>query len=79
MINVGSFIHTFMFLWMSYIYLYLCGFLWQYETLPNEAQTQPITTEDASPSEDTTSQISDVETDLFIGLPESRIRRLGNA
>ncbi|XP_010692327.2 MADS-box protein SOC1 [Beta vulgaris subsp. vulgaris] len=50
----------------------------KYETLPNEAQTQPIT-EDASPSEDTTSQISDVETDLFIGLPESRIRRLGNA
>lgn len=35
-------------------------------------------TEDASPSEDTISQISDVETDLFIGLPETRIKRLTN-
>ncbi|KAK9758015.1 hypothetical protein RND81_01G200900 [Saponaria officinalis] len=34
---------------------------------------------DTSPSEDTTSQISDVETDLFIGLPERRIKRLGSA
>lgn len=29
-----------------------------------------------TPSEDTNSQISEVETDLFIGLPESRIKRV---
>uniref|UniRef100_A0A803MQ32 Uncharacterized protein n=1 Tax=Chenopodium quinoa TaxID=63459 RepID=A0A803MQ32_CHEQI len=51
----------------------------KYETLPKESRSQPIIAEDASPSEDTISQISDVETDLFIGLPESRIRRLTNA
>ncbi|KAL2892311.1 MADS-box protein SOC1 [Bienertia sinuspersici] len=53
----------------------------KYETLPKEPQTQATTTvvaEDASPSEDTISQISDVETDLYIGLPEGRIRRLNN-
>ncbi|XP_021748345.1 MADS-box protein SOC1-like isoform X2 [Chenopodium quinoa] len=46
---------------------------------PKESRSQPIIAEDASPSEDTISQISDVETDLFIGLPETRIRRLTNA
>ncbi|KAJ8450166.1 hypothetical protein Cgig2_033360 [Carnegiea gigantea] len=38
-----------------------------------EPSNQP--TED-TPSEDTNSQISEVETDLFIGLPESRIKRV---
>nr|AZS27702.1 suppressor of overexpression of constans 1 [Selenicereus monacanthus] len=38
-----------------------------------ELSNQP--TED-TPSEDTNSQISEVETDLFIGLPESRIKRV---
>ncbi|KNA04248.1 hypothetical protein SOVF_201400 isoform A [Spinacia oleracea] len=51
----------------------------QYETVPKESNMQMILAEDASPSEDTISQISDVETDLFIGLPETRIRRLPNA
>ncbi|XP_021748343.1 MADS-box protein SOC1-like isoform X1 [Chenopodium quinoa] len=51
----------------------------KYETQPKESRSQPIIAEDASPSEDTISQISDVETDLFIGLPETRIRRLTNA
>ncbi|KNA04249.1 hypothetical protein SOVF_201400 isoform B [Spinacia oleracea] len=51
----------------------------KYETVPKESNMQMILAEDASPSEDTISQISDVETDLFIGLPETRIRRLPNA
>ncbi|CAO2834996.1 unnamed protein product [Amaranthus hypochondriacus] len=46
----------------------------KYEMLPKESIVG--NTEEASPSEDTISQISDVETDLFIGLPETRIKRL---
>ncbi|XP_074273071.1 MADS-box protein SOC1-like [Silene latifolia] len=50
----------------------------KYGVIPKETSVdKPM--EDTSPSEDTNSQISDVETDLFIGLPESRIKRICSA
>lgn len=49
----------------------------KYGSMPKESSSQPTAD---TPSEDTNSQISDdVETDLFIGLPESRFKRVTNA
>ncbi|KAL9234423.1 hypothetical protein vseg_009295 [Gypsophila vaccaria] len=49
----------------------------KYGVVPRESSTENQV-DDASPSEDNNSQISDVETDLFIGLPESRVKRVSN-
>lgn len=49
----------------------------KYGLLPKEPSYQPMAED--TPSEDTNSQISEVETDLFIGLPETRIKRVTNA
>ncbi|XP_074263234.1 MADS-box protein SOC1 [Silene latifolia] len=52
----------------------------KYVVVPKESSSSAVhQVEEASPSEDINSQISDVETDLFIGLPESRSKRLSNA
>ncbi|KAK9742887.1 hypothetical protein RND81_03G203300 [Saponaria officinalis] len=51
----------------------------KYGVLPRESSIIEHPTDEASPSEDNNSQISDVETDLFIGLPESRIKRVRTA
>nr|BAK24000.1 suppressor of overexpression of constans 1 [Gypsophila paniculata] len=51
----------------------------KYGVMPKEPSSVDKPTDDTSPSEDTASQISDVETDLFIGLPERRIKRVSSA
>jgi len=51
----------------------------KYGVFPKGSSLDNNPREETSPSEDTNSQISDVETDLFIGLPESRLKRHSSA